>query len=236
MDLDEAKQKLAKGGYVIENENDLVNDYGPYGKRLDLTIKANVNAFDNGTVNVQGKDKERVEACLAGSTSTGSNVAPASRESSDLNTKIFVVYGRDDNAKGQLAGLLRKWNLTPLLLDEFPPEGRTIIEQLEEYTSQAKFAIVLVTPDDEGHEAGCPDKKTFRPRQNVVLEFGMMIAKMGRENVVILLKDSEPSLEMPSDIHDLLHIRFKNDVEEDAKVPLFKALNKAGYFIDASKL
>jgi len=47
--------------------------------------------------------------------------------------------------------MLRRWGLEPLILDQLPSKGQTIIEKLEEYTAGVGFAVVLATPDDEGH-------------------------------------------------------------------------------------
>ena len=41
------------------------------------------------------------------------------------------------------------WN--HLFLDQLVSSGQTIIEKLEEYTSQVNFGIVLATPDDVGY-------------------------------------------------------------------------------------
>ena len=83
-------------------------------------------------------------------------------------------------------------------MDQLPSEGQTIIEKLEKYTGQVGYAIVLATPDDEGHRANRPDEKAYRVRQNVVLELGMVLSLLGRERVAILLKESH-SMEKPSE-------------------------------------
>ena len=56
--------------------------------------------------------------------------------------------------------------------------------------AEADFAVVLATPDDQGHRAGRPDETAFRARQNVVLEMGMLLTRLGRRKVAILLKKS----------------------------------------------
>lgn len=216
MKLETMKELLSRSEYAIVEEKRLGNDSGT---QLRLDCQAIVNVYDKGTYNVQGRNNKEVKEYLDGCTATNSDRKEASKE-------IFVVYGHDKVAKDQLAGLLRKWRLEPLILDELPSEGRTIIEQLEHYTSKSQYAIVLATPDDEGYRAKQTDKKAFRARQNVVLELGMMLAKLGRERVAILLKDAE-KMEKPSDIDGLLYIPFTDDVE-DAKVLLAKSLNKAG--------
>ena len=84
---------------------------------------------------------------------------------------------------------------------------------------------MLLTPDDEGHKAGKPEEKKYRARQNVVLELGMVLAKIGRRRVAILHKES---VELPSDIHGLIYIGFQERVEE-GKTKLFNELRQAGY-------
>jgi predicted nucleotide-binding protein len=104
--------------------------------------------------------------------------------------------------------MLRRWQVEPLLLDQLPSGGQTIIEKLESVRRDANFAVVLATPDDEGYARGKPDEKAFRVRQNVVLELGMMLVHLGRSRVAILMK-SDVNMERPSDIQGLLYIPYK---------------------------
>jgi predicted nucleotide-binding protein len=131
--------------------------------------------------------------------------------------------------------MLRRWDLEPLILDQLPTEGQTVIEKLETSLDRADFGVVLATPDDEGHRAGHPDEKAFRARQNVVLELGMLLAKLGRRRVAILLK-TQDKMEKPSDIQGLIYIPFVDDVAKDAGVHLAKSLASEGYEIDITKL
>ena len=71
-------------------------------------------------------------------------------------------------------------------------------------------------------------------RQNVVLELGILLAKVGRSKVAILLSQAE-DMEKPSDIDGLIYIPFKDNVE-NTKVSLAKELQKNGYSLDISKL
>lgn len=74
------------------------------------------------------------------------------------------------------------------------------------------------------------NKKKYRVRQNVILELGMFLAKLGRDKVAILLKSYE-NFEKPSDIDGLIYIPFTNKVDE-VTVNLVKELSKQGYHID----
>jgi predicted nucleotide-binding protein len=228
MTIDEVKGRLAVNGLKVIKEERLPNDTGT---QLRIDNGAIVNVFDNGTVNCQGKNCQDVEGVLAenGRTRGQAQAAPAA-----IDPRIFVVYGHDKTARDQLEGMLLRWGLQPLILDQLPSEGQTIIEKLESYTEGAGFAVVLATPDDEGHRADHADEKSFRARQNVVLELGMLLAKLGRRRVAILLKQQE-RMERPSDIQGLIYIPFRDDVK-DAGVLLAKEMAAQGYQIDIQKL
>ena len=72
-------------------------------------------------------------------------------------------------------------------------------------------------------------------RQNVVLELGMLLTKLGRPNVAILLKTQE-NMERPSDIQGLIYVPFKDDLAKEAGLTLAKAMAARGYEIDIKKL
>ncbi|HFR4805042.1 TPA: TIR domain-containing protein, partial [Legionella pneumophila] len=154
-------------------------------------------------------------------------MAKIESNSLDINRKIFVVYGHDENARSQLDAMLRRWGLEPLILDQLPSKGQTIIEKLEDYTNDIGFGVVLATPDDEGHRKDRADEKTYRARQNVVLELGMLLTKLGRQKVAILLRDQE-KMERPSDIQGLIYIPFKENLQKEAGPLLAKEMAAQG--------
>lgn len=220
MSLEQVKTFLLANGCSIVNEGRNGNNLATV---LSLSNGCIVNCWDSGKVNLQGKCTSEVEAILSNPVS--GKVA---------NKKVFVVYGHDTNARTQLEAMLRRWDLEPLIIDQLVSSGQTIIEKLEEYTNQVSFGIVLATPDDIGYPRSDETKKQYRARQNVVLELGMLLAKIGREKVAILLSQSE-SMEKPSDINGLIYIPFKDNVEE-AKLSLAKEMQNNGYTIDIAKL
>lgn len=222
MDTETAKKILKSKGHEIVSEKRLGNDTGT---QLKLKTGQSVNVYDKGNVFVQGNDKELIENLLD---------AEKGSPKRSLSTKIFVVYGHDTQAREQLENLLRKWSLDPIILDQLPSEGKTIIEKLGHYSENVGFAVVLATPDDESHRKGYPDEKAYRARQNVVLELGMMLTKLGREKVAILIKNPD-AMERPSDIQGLIYIPFKDHVKE-AQIQLAKEMNEQGYQIDIEGL
>lgn len=218
---------LQDNGFVLDEEKSI-----SYGVQFSFRNGSKVNVFDKGTVTPQGQHIEQVKVLLGlavpSSPVSGVSATVAARK------KVFVVYGHDPDSRAQLEAMLRRWDLEPLILDQLPSEGQTIIEKLEKHTNDANFAVVLATPDDIGYRVGHEGEKAHRARQNVVLELGMMLSKLGRRNVAILLKDQE-NMERPSDIQGLIYIPFKDSVTDGA-VLLAKEMAAQGYKIDISKL
>ena len=117
--IEQVKVLLKKSGQTISQENRTGNNLGTV---LKLANGCNVNCWDKGTVNCQGKNASEIEKLLSAPT-TGI----------PQNNKVFVVYGHDKNARTQLEAMLRRWDLEPLIIDQLPSDGSTIIEKLEKY-------------------------------------------------------------------------------------------------------
>jgi predicted nucleotide-binding protein len=234
MNVEEAKALLAAANIDLASEQRTNNDLG---WQLRLKNGGIVNVFDTGNFNVQGRCQPELKAALGASVSKPNAVREATPTSIQRTalSKVFVVYGHDETARNHLEAMLRRWNLEPLILDQLPSEGQTIIEKLEKYTADVKFAVILATPDDEGYKAGREDEKAYRARQNVVLELGMMLSRLGRSRVAILLKQ-QANMERPSDIQGLIYIPFKDDLQKEAGTTLAKEMVAQGYQIDVARL
>lgn len=142
-----------------------------------------------------------------------------------LGDRVFVVHGRDKQPALELVRILEKrFGLNAILLREQAHRGRTIIEQLEEH-SDVQYAFVIVTPDDVGALEG--KKMRYRARQNVILEFGLFVGKIGRKRMTILLKGD---IEIPSDMQGILYSRFHESPEEYF-LQIERDLKAAGYEI-----
>lgn len=225
MTVENVRRILGEAGLGVLEEKRLPNDTG---WQLRLKTGQVVNVYDTGKTVVQGKKADGIRALLSAEDSQ------SLAKSAAATRNVFVVYGHDEDAKTQLEAMLRRWDLEPLFLDQLPSEGQTIIEKLEKHGTQAHFAVVLATPDDEGYRAGHPDEVAFRVRQNVVLELGMMLSLLGRSRVAILLKN-QVKMERPSDIQGLIYIPFKEDIKEVALV-LAKEMSAQGLHIDLAKV
>ncbi len=148
------------------------------------------------------------------------------------NKKVFVVHGHDEEMKQTVARVLEKLNLEPIILHEQPNRGRTVIEKFEDCSEDIPFAIVLLSPDDKGCEVdNFPESARLRTRQNVILELGYFIGKLGRNNVLVLFKE-ENNIELPSDIIGISYTSFGKGWE----LEMIKELKSCGYDIDANRL
>ena len=136
-----------------------------------------------------------------------------------VGKKVFVVYGHDRLMKLEVENFLRsRLKLEVVALDEEPNGGRTIIEKFEHYSKDCAFAVILMSPDDDVEVNGQIFK---RARQNVVLELGYFMAKLGRGKVCAMVRGD---VEKPSDISGILHLPY----EGDWKFDLLTELKNAG--------
>lgn len=152
---------------------------------------------------------------------------PKSVDSS--NNNIFIVHGHNVAVQQSVARTLEKLGLNPIILSEKPNAGNTIIEKFE-VNSDVGFAIILLTDDDEGKSKTDIDLKS-RARQNVILELGYFIGRLGRKRILPLYSEG---VELPNDIHGLLYIPI--DKAETWKFALVRELKEAGYSVDANSI
>lgn len=233
--LDDLETHIRGCGFNVQSVESI-----EHGHRITTAEGALVNWYPStGTISIQGKPepKRRLEEAWAqysgagGSEPSTAEVVAAS-VGGPANKKVFVVHGHDDTSREQLELVLHKLGLNPFVLANTAGGGLTIIEALEKEIGpkegQARFGIVLLTPDDVGYaKKEGPDKAEPRARQNVVLEMGMLIAAIGRPNVAILKKGH---LEVPSDAQGILYIPFNDHVKET--VPkLVDRLRAAGFVL-----
>jgi predicted nucleotide-binding protein len=159
------------------------------------------------------------------------DVAVEARPRTPGGSEVFVVHGHARELRERVVRLLERLDLTPIILEEQPDCGKTIIEKFEQNAFAVGYAVVLMTPDDVGTTAG-KDLPTSanRARQNVILELGYFMGALGRSNVAALCTDD---IERPSDIHGLLYI----DVSRDGwELRLAKEMRNAGLPVDLNKL
>ncbi|MBH0096931.1 nucleotide-binding protein [Psychrobacter sp. NZS113] len=146
-------------------------------------------------------------------------------------SKVFIVHGHDDGAKNEVARFIEKIGFEAVILHEQVDSGATIIEKLEKHTDVG-FAIVLYTECDIG---GVIKSKLeeFKPRarQNVIFEHGLLIGKIGRANVVALVKGN---VEIPNDISGVVYKPM--DTGGAWKYSIAREMKSSGYDVDMNKI
>lgn len=143
--------------------------------------------------------------------------------------KVFVVHGHDDGVKQSVARLLERLDLEPVILHERPNKGRTVIEKFEAH-ADVSFAVVLLTPDDVGGLSATGELRP-RARQNVILELGYFIGKLGRARVCAIYAEG---VEIPSDIHGVLYIPL--DASDGWRLKLASEIRAAGITVDLNRV
>jgi len=146
------------------------------------------------------------------------------------NRSVFVVHGRDNEAKHEVARLLERLNLKAIVLHEQPSRGKTIVEKIE-YYSEVAFAVVILSPDDVGALATEQSKLAPRARQNVILELGYMVARLGRDRVCALVKQG---VEIPSDFDGVVYVSM--DWNGAWRFELGRELKAAGIAVDLNAI
>jgi predicted nucleotide-binding protein len=144
-----------------------------------------------------------------------------------LSRRVFVVHGHDEGARETVARFLEKIGFEPVILHEKASQNRTVIEKIEAY-HDVGFAVVLLTPDDEGCvKGGQPEP---RARQNVLLELGYFMGRIGRDKVCALKRGA---VEIPSDFAGVVWVSMEDN---GWKMELSKELEAAGHDIDWNRV
>jgi predicted nucleotide-binding protein len=145
-------------------------------------------------------------------------------------TGVFLVHGHDGGLRETVARFLEKLDLSVTILHEKPDKGRTLIEKFSDY-SDVGFAVVLLTADDRGGQKDAPyEKQSYRARQNVLLELGFFLGKLGRPNVCTLY---EAGVELPSDYAGVLFVPI--DKADAWRLSLAREIKESGIPVDLNK-
>jgi predicted nucleotide-binding protein len=165
-------------------------------------------------------------------TETGASTIPLgnSINLTKISNRVFLVHGHNELAIQETARFMEKFDLDVIILREQPNSGRTIIEKFIDF-SDVGFSVVLLTSDDLGGAKEIPhDKQKPRARQNVILELGFFLGKLGRKRVCALYQEG---IEIPSDYDGVIFIPL--DKNGAWHMLLARELKSAGLSIDLNK-
>ena len=153
-----------------------------------------------------------------------------------VNTKIYIIHGREHKIRDELVEYLRALDLTPILMDEMETDGLAdSFTTFLQSAAPAGYAIVILTPDDvgglkgdvfkEGVASGQINSKALneRARQNVIFELGYFVGRVGDSRVTLL--QTGYALEYPSDIKGRWFIDYSRS---NWKSLLRRRLERAG--------
>lgn len=203
------------------SENEVLN----YNDGVVKTAKKRLAAFLDGIIRLAELEQEEVSETNLASKEPLINLSTTSE-------KCFIVHGHDDAMKQAVARTLEKLGLKPIILHEQYDGGRVIIEKLEQH-GNVGFAVVLLSPDDTGYKKADGAKAAKpRARQNVILELGYFVGRLGRGKVMALKRGND--LEVPGDFDGVVYTPF--DEHEGWQKKLVKELKAAGYDVDANAL
>ncbi|WP_259668315.1 nucleotide-binding protein [Rhizobium lentis] len=183
---------------------------------------ASANAGSMNDVSESGVAVVSTSDPLSSSATAAPTISP---QSSPLKRKIFVVHGHDEGARETVARFLEKLDFEVIILHEQANRGRTVMEKIEAH-GDVGFAVVLLTPDDEGRKLNGTLK--FRARQNVMLELGYFIGRLGRSNVCALTRGD---VELPSDFAGIVY----QPMEDGWRTAVARELADAGFEINWEK-
>jgi predicted nucleotide-binding protein len=143
---------------------------------------------------------------------------------SPVSSKVFITHGRDKPMRDAVVNFIHSLQLQPIVLEDEPSGGLTIIEKYEKH-AQVGYGVAILSPDDVGCLRGkAPGGLTPRARQNVIFELGYMFARITRHRVAVLLTD--PNIERPTNIEGIVWIHL--DAGEGWTHKLRKEFREAG--------
>jgi predicted nucleotide-binding protein len=182
-------------------------------KRKKSILKAESELVGVGYPRVHNPDHEerriqieRLMNHLRGYTTVG--------EPPEQTIRAFIVHGHDHESlyklKDYIQNVLRLGE--PAVLRDMPSLGKTLIEKFESEAEAVEVVFVLLTPDDLVVSSYEPEEQKRRARQNVILELGFFLGRLGRESGRILLLHKGP-IEIPSDIDGIGYIDISKGIE-----------------------
>lgn len=142
-----------------------------------------------------------------------------------VGNKIFIIHGHDNEMKKEVQLLLERADLDDVVLHECPDKGRTIMDKLIEEGDSACYVIALLSPDDITADS------QYRATQNVILEIGYFIGKLGKARVRLLKKGN---IEIPSDLSGILYENF--DDAGSWKIKILKEMQEVGIKCNIEKV
>lgn len=128
---------------------------------------------------------------------------------------ILIIHGHDTASRLELENFLfRKFpQVAPLSMIFETAGAATLPEKFEELAAKVSGAVALLTPDDIATTIRTGDS-VARARQNVVVEIGWIWGHLGRDRVLLLMREA---VEIPSDLSGVEVHKYKDSPTEQSE-------------------
>jgi len=231
--VDPSKCELARQVRLVTHDEGQQHWYSDRGVRWDYLARMDycVRTLKDAEIEPSPKDARPLDAAQS---MASTEVTPMSGNGFDPRN-VFVVHGRNDEARRAMFEFLRSVGLNPMEWDsmvklkgEGTPHPRDVI--LKGF-AVAHAVVVLLTPDDEAqlkdelrgsHEEEYETTLTGQPRQNVLVEMGIALGTHLERTIIVEIGKLRPI----SDVTGLHTVRM--DGSEEARNRLVTRLQTAG--------
>lgn len=211
--------------FMIENDYASLEVPAPFAGRV---VRVLAKVGDKATINTPILEIEPISNVFRKDLDSYDRQDDAAPQ--PTNNAVFLVHGHNDLIREMTARAVEKVGLTAIILNEQVNRSDTIIEKLERHAN-VNFAVVLMTADDVGGKKSQTPVLQDRARQNVILELGYFMGKIGRKQVCVLY---EKGVELPSDYYGVVYIEI--DDRGAWRYALGKEFKEAGLQVDLNKL
>lgn len=138
-----------------------------------------------------------LKLCLAGGTGIMSE-----NENSSAKPRVFIAASTEGNPiASAIARILQNEAQTEVWNGSFELSS-TAVESIENSVERADFAIAVMTADDNTSSRG---QEFTSPRDNVLLELGMFMGRLGRKRTFVVVpgkenRQQDPEVHLPTDL------------------------------------
>jgi predicted nucleotide-binding protein len=218
----------------------------------DITNYGNASNFNQGgtqrDINITSSGAEQDEP--RGRAALPDGADDISREEAgefltERSRNVFVVYGRDEQARQAMFGLLRRLDLRPLEWEPLVRGGKQgaapfLGQVIAEAPSQAQAAVVVLTPDDvvmlhpqlrSASEDRFELYPALQPRPNVLIELGIVLAVYPKNTIIVQFGQLRPIADLGG--RNIIRFHEGISVAETAR-KIAGRLEEAGCRVDDS--
>jgi len=136
-----------------------------------------------------------------------------------LPPKAFIAHGGESPALNKLTKFLVALGVEPLVVEDQASEDRSVGENVDWYSQQADFAIILAAKGDIDGKTG-----QFIPRGNVLMEIGKL-QLLFKGKIIYLLQSNA---KFPSNISEKVWARFSPQSMDNSFTAIARELKAFG--------